>query len=54
MIQGPKLSNFKIGGLILQKDKNKRSKTAIKHQVVFTMYITLIQLSHILFQLYTN
>jgi len=27
---GPKLSNFKIGGPILQKSENKGTKTAIK------------------------
>ena len=29
-MEGPKLSNFKIGGPILQNDENKGIKTTIK------------------------
>jgi hypothetical protein len=29
-VRGPKLSNFKIRGLILQNDKNREIKSAIK------------------------
>ena len=30
MMEGPKLSNFKIGRPILQSDENRGTKTAIK------------------------
>jgi len=30
LIEGPKFSNFKIRGRILQNDENKETKTAIK------------------------
>jgi hypothetical protein len=33
MIEGLKLSNFKIGGLILQNDKNRWTKIVIKSKI---------------------
>jgi hypothetical protein len=35
MMEGPKLSNFKIGGPFLQNGKNRKTKTAIKANLFF-------------------